>query len=214
MHFKTRLFVGAALATTIISTPALAGEISGNVSDASETIALRSAEVRIVELGRVTTTERDGSFSFTDVPAGDYTLEIAYVGAETARQTISVPATGTVRADVALTGFGDDEILVIGQTANLSSALSRKRQNDTVSDVLTRDAIGQFPDQNVAESLRRLPGVNVLNDQGDGRFVSIRGLSPSLNAPRSAECGTCHRRRATSAPRAGRGVFRYHQSVK
>jgi TonB-dependent receptor len=48
--------------------------------------------------------------------------------------------------------------------------------------VLTRDAIGQFPDQNVAESLRRLPGVNVLNDQGEGRFVSVRGLDPELNA--------------------------------
>ena len=182
MQFKTRLYVGAALAAATISTPAMAGEIDGIVSDASQTIALRSAEVRIVELGRVATTERDGSFSFTGVPAGEYTLEISYVGAETARQTISVPATGTVRADVALSGFGDDEILVIGQTANLSSALSRKRQNDTVSDVLTRDAIGQFPDQNVAESLRRLPGINVLNDQGEGRFVSIRGLSPSLNA--------------------------------
>ena len=182
MQLKTRLYVGAALAAATISTPALAGDINGNVSDASETIALRSAQVRIVELDRGTTTDRDGSFAFTGVPAGEYTLEISYVGAETARQTISVPATGTVRADVALSGFGDNEILVIGQAANLSSALSRKRQNDTVSDVLTRDGIGQFPDQNVAESLRRLPGINVLNDQGEGRFVSIRGLSPSLNA--------------------------------
>ena len=33
--------------------------------------------------------------------------------------------------------------------------------------MLTRDAIGQFPHQNVAESLRRLPGINVLNDQGE-----------------------------------------------
>ena len=79
-----------------------------------------------------------------------------------------------------MSGFGDNEILVIGQAANLSSALSRKKEADGVSDVLTRDAIGQFPDQNVAESLRRLPGINVLNDQGEGRFVSVRGLAPDL----------------------------------
>src|SRR3546814_319273 len=73
-------------------------------------------------------------------------------------------------------------MLVIGQAANQASALSRQRAADGVENVLTRDAIGQFPDQNVAESLRRLPGVNVLDDQGEGRFVSIRGLDPELNA--------------------------------
>ena len=82
-------------------------------------------------------------------------------------------------------GFGsavamDQGRAVIGQSANQASALSRKRASDTVSDVLTRDAIGQFPDQNVAESLRRLPGINILNDQGEGRFVSVRGLDSEL----------------------------------
>lgn len=71
---------------------------------------------------------------------------------------------------------------MLGQGANLAAALSRKRAADGVLDVLTRDAIGQFPDQNVAESLRRLPGINVLNDQGEGRFVTVRGLDPNLNA--------------------------------
>ncbi|MED5205904.1 MAG: TonB-dependent receptor plug domain-containing protein, partial [Pseudomonadota bacterium] len=159
---------------------AQAGAVEGTVSDASDTIALRSAQVRIVELDRVVATERDGSFLLADVPAGEYTLEISYVGAETVTRTVSGPATGTVRADIAMSGFGDNEILVIGQAANLSSALSRKKEADGVSDVLTRDAIGQFPDQNVAESLRRLPGITVLNDQGEGRFVSVRGLAPDL----------------------------------
>jgi outer membrane receptor for ferrienterochelin and colicin len=48
--------------------------------------------------------------------------------------------------------------------------------------VLSRDGIGQVPDQNAAESLRRVAGVNVLNDQGEGRFVAVRGLAPDLNA--------------------------------
>src|SRR3546814_1595693 len=73
-------------------------------------------------------------------------------------------------------------ILVIGQQASLGSSISRQRAADGVETVLTRDAIGQFPDQNVAEALRRAPGVNILNDQGEGRFVSVRGLDPNLNA--------------------------------
>ncbi|MFT6610179.1 MAG: outer membrane receptor protein involved in Fe transport, partial [Qipengyuania sp.] len=180
MKIRTTLFAGAAIAALSLPAIAHAGEVVGTVSDASDTIALRSAQIRIVELDRVATSERDGSFLFADVPAGEYTLEISYVGAETVTRMVSVPATGAVRADIAMSGFGDNEILVIGQAANLSSALSRKKEADGVSDVLTRDAIGQFPDQNVAESLRRLPGVNVLNDQGEGRFVSVRGLAPDL----------------------------------
>src|SRR5690606_34931711 len=164
-----------------IANSAIAGEIAGHVYDATDTIALQSAQVRVVELDRVVTTARDGAYLIPGLPAGTYTLEVRYVGADTITQSVAVPEVGTVRADVAL-GSATSEILVIGQAANLASALSRKRESDTVGDVLTRDAIGQFPDQNVAESLRRLPGVNVLNDQGEGRFVSIRGLDPELNA--------------------------------
>lgn len=48
--------------------------------------------------------------------------------------------------------------------------------------MLSRDAIGQNPDQNVAEALRRVPGVSIQDDQGEGRFVVIRGLAPELNS--------------------------------
>jgi len=171
----------AALAVAAsISTPAIAGEVSGFVYDSTETIALQAAEITIEELGRKVSAERDGSFYFADVPEGNYTIIARYVGADPVRQTIEVPAVGIARLNFSL--GEDNEILVIGQSANQASSLSRKRAADGVSDVLTRDAIGQFPDQNVAESLRRLPGINVLNDQGEGRFVSVRGLDPELNA--------------------------------
>ncbi|KDA03179.1 TonB-dependent receptor [Hyphomonas oceanitis SCH89] len=75
-----------------------------------------------------------------------------------------------------------DTVLVVGQRAMMESAIARQRASDTIQSVVTRDALGQFPDQNVAESTRRLTGINILNDQGEGRFISVRGLDPSLNA--------------------------------
>jgi len=180
-HF--RYFEGAATLAVVmvLAAPAMAGEVRGIVADASDTDALQAAEVRIEELGRRAITARDGSYSFDDVPAGSYTIVARYIGAEPVRATIAVPEEGVVIRNFALGQTGTD-ILVIGQAASQASALSRKRASDVVSDVLTRDSIGQFPDQNVAESLRRLPGINVLNDQGEGRFVAVRGLDPNLNA--------------------------------
>ncbi|XOV89248.1 MAG: TonB-dependent receptor [Pseudomonadota bacterium] len=75
-----------------------------------------------------------------------------------------------------------EEMVVIGQRAMLQNAIARQRDSDLIQSVVTRDAIGNFPDQNVAEAVRRLTGVNVLNDQGEGRFIAVRGLDPSLNA--------------------------------
>jgi len=165
------------------SIPAIAhaGGLSGQVVDASETRALKAAQVTITELGRTTTTNSKGNYIFADIPAGDYTVEVRYIGAETLTKTISIAEKGTVTANFSVAAVGGGDILVIGQAANQASSLSRQKAADGVSSVLTRDAIGQFPDQNVAESLRRLPGLNVLNDQGEGRFVSIRGLDPELN---------------------------------
>jgi TonB-dependent receptor len=178
---RSRILLGTCLSlAAALPTSAFASDIIGTVTDATDTRALQSTELRLVEIGRVVEAGRDGSFRFVDVPAGTYTLEARYVGAEPRTQEVVVPETGSVTANVVL--GTDGSILVVGQVANLASSLSRQRAADGVESVLTRDGIGQFPDQNVAESLRRLPGVNILNDQGEGRFISVRGLDPELNA--------------------------------
>lgn len=175
---RTRLLLGAAL----LCAPAIAhaGQVVGTVSDASGTRTLPSAQVTIVQLGRTVEADSTGSYRFPNVPAGTYTLRVLYTGAEPVDTTITVTDSGDLVQNVAV--GGSDDILVTGQRANLASSLSRQRGADGVESVLTRDSIGQFPDQNVAESVRRAPGVNVLNDQGEGRFVAVRGLDPSLNA--------------------------------
>ncbi|NRD88407.1 TonB-dependent receptor [Sphingopyxis sp. BSNA05] len=180
--FRKELLIGSAAVLLALPGVATAGTVSGVVSDSSETRGLQAAQVRIVELDRVVTTGRDGSYRFPDVPAGTYTLETRYIGADTSQTSITISDASPTVANILLQSGAGTEILVIGQSANQASSLSRKREADGVSSVLTRDAIGQFPDQNVAESLRRVPGVNILNDQGEGRFVSVRGLDPNLNA--------------------------------
>ncbi|CAD2247246.1 TonB-dependent receptor [Xanthomonas arboricola] len=61
-------------------------------------------------------------------------------------------------------------------------AVDLKRGSDAIQDAVASDAMGRYPDKNVAESLQRLPGVSVTRDQGEGRFVVIRGLDSALNS--------------------------------
>lgn len=75
-----------------------------------------------------------------------------------------------------------EQVEVIGSRASLQNALQRQRNSDKASGVVDSDAIGNFADINVSESLRRIAGIMVENDQGEGRYVSVRGMSADLNS--------------------------------
>ncbi|WP_019961139.1 TonB-dependent receptor [Woodsholea maritima] len=159
-----------------------AGVIQGRVTEASGTVGLEGALIRVVETGQSVVAGRDGSFRLPNVPAGTYTLSFTYSGAETQTQTVTLASASDVAsAEVRLGSDVQvmDNILVIGQRGAFNSALSRQRAADGVETILSADAVGQLPDENVAEAVRRVPGVNIQNDQGEGRFVSIRGISPN-----------------------------------
>ncbi|MDR7334220.1 TonB-dependent receptor [Roseateles asaccharophilus] len=74
-----------------------------------------------------------------------------------------------------------DTIVVTGQRASLQSALDKQRAAQGVLSVVHADGIGQLPDDNAAEALARLPGVTLERDQGEGRFVRVRGLGSDYN---------------------------------
>ena len=76
--------------------------------------------------------------------------------------------------DIATVEF--EEIVVRGVRQQIQEAAQIERDAVNVQSVITADDIGQFPDQNIAESLQRLPGLVIVRDEGEGRFVSVRGL--------------------------------------
>ncbi len=56
-----------------------------------------------------------------------------------------------------------------------AAALEAKRESNNVVDIISSDTIGRFPDQNLADSLGRLPGLAIERDQGQARFINFRG---------------------------------------
>ncbi|MDJ0657110.1 MAG: TonB-dependent receptor [Xanthomonadales bacterium] len=75
-----------------------------------------------------------------------------------------------------------EEIVVVGQKASQAASIDLERDSDSLKSIVASDQIGNFPDQNVAESLQRLPGLSVTRDQGEGRFPVVRGADPNFNA--------------------------------
>ena len=177
----------ACLILTLTAVPAaIADSVSGSVTDAANTVSFQGAVVSIDGREGTATTDDRGRFRLSNVPAGTHTLVISYVGTASTRIEITVPPEGLNLGDVVI-GEADlsglvEEVIVYGQAAAFASALNQERAAVNTVSVLDTDAMGQFPDQNVAEAVRRLSGVTVENDQGEGRYVVIRGMDPDLNS--------------------------------
>lgn len=69
-----------------------------------------------------------------------------------------------------------EEVIVTGLRQQLQLAAEFERQADNIMSVITADDVGNFPDQTLAESLSRLAGVSVQDEEGEGRYITVRGL--------------------------------------
>ncbi len=77
---------------------------------------------------------------------------------------------------------GSNEIVVTGFRQSLDKASKLKRDALVISDVIAAEDIGKYPDENIAESLQRVTGVQITRFRGEGNAISVRGLSPSFVA--------------------------------
>lgn len=176
--------IGLACTLALSGMSALAaGDISGKVTNADKSVVLEGALVEIPAFNLKDVTKRDGSFRFHNLKDGVYQVRVSYIGTEPKTFSITIKDGQNLSPSFALGGAEEElvELLVVGQRASKASALNRQKNANRVMSVVSADAIGQFPDQNVAESLQRLPGMFIQRDQGEGRFVGIRGIDPNLN---------------------------------
>jgi TonB-dependent receptor len=72
-------------------------------------------------------------------------------------------------------------VVISGQRASMRKALEMQEKADNIVSVVSSDDIGGLPDKNAAEALARLPGISVQRDQGEGRYIVVRGLGADLN---------------------------------
>ena len=98
-------------------------------------------------------------------------------------------ATNAARAQDASQPVAQDEtdaadIVVTGFRQSLQAAINLKKSSVAAVDAIVAEDIAKFPDQNLAESLQRIPGISISRDAGEGRAITVRGLSSQFTRVR------------------------------
>src|SRR5579859_1080721 len=157
------------------------GTISGRVTDTSGGV-LQGATIELDPAGLTRVSDAQGEFTFTGVAAGSYTVTYNFVGMEPHATTVNVKAGELVRADAVLhVESNEQQVIVTAERAHgEADALNREKSADNLLQVLPAEVIRSLPNANMADALGRLPSVTLERDEGEGKYVQVRGTAPEL----------------------------------
>jgi TonB-dependent receptor len=158
------------------------GSVSGRVTGPDH-VGLQGARVELQPKGLTTVSDSQGQFTLSDVPSGSYTLTVSYIGFAPFSTPVSVTAGAAAEAEASLQIESvSEQIVVRGEREHGElEALNRERTADTIIQVLPAEVITSLPNTNVADALGRLPGVSLERDEGEGKYIQIRGTEPRLS---------------------------------
>ena len=186
----------AALAQTVATSTAT-GAIQGRVFNPATQEYVRNAEVAVADTNLVTYSADDGSYSFSNVPAGEVTLTVTYTGyqRETTRVTLGAgqtavrdfdlkgavfesgakPAAGSAASGVLKLA----EFSVSAEREGNAKAIMEQRAALNMKSVVASDNFGDVTGGNIGEFIKYLPGVVMDYVDSDARTARIGGLSPT-----------------------------------
>ena len=158
------------------------GTIRGRIIDASKQ-TLPGASIYIENLRTGVTSDVNGYYTFSNLNPGTYTIEISYVGYSPVEMKITIPAGRTLEKDVVLNeGLELQEVVVGGAFQGQRRAINSQKNSLGITNVVSADQVGKFPDSNIGDALKRISGINVQYDQGEARFGQVRGTSADLSS--------------------------------
>lgn len=161
------------------------GVISGKVTD-EDNLSLPGASIYIESLMLGTASDNAGNFRLLNVPAGNYTITVSYIGYKLVTKSVQIvggqtTSLGRISLDAGVT-MGQEVVILGDRLKGQARALNQQRTNYNITNIVAADQIGRFPDANIGDAVKRIPGVTIQNDQGEARDIIIRGLAPQLNS--------------------------------
>ncbi len=183
MHRRTATYVLpllSALALPVAYSQAGHGTLVGSVTDAQGG-SLQGARISLDPGKIIATSNAQGQFTIASLPAGTYTATVTYAGFTSSSQQVTI-GTGPTRLDAALTiaSATQDVSVYADRQGGELEAINRTVNADNIINVLPADVIISLPNANVADAIGRLPGVTLERDEGEGKYVKVRGTEPRL----------------------------------
>ena len=158
------------------------GSIEGTVLDAGGSI-LVSAKVTVDPTQRQAVTNDEGQFRITNLPPGSYTVTASYVGFSAFSTPVTVQAgqTATVKATMKVASDADTVLVTASRLQGEAEAINIERMSADIVQILPEQVIVSLPNTNIADAVGRLPSVSLERDEGEGKYVQIRGTEPRLS---------------------------------
>ena len=160
--------------------------LEGRVIDAATGNPLPGASVSVSGSSTTVSTDRDGRFRILGVTSGSVTLTVSYLGRMDSTRTLTVEPGALVRmGEIRMAASGYEETIVVEGSLIRDAderALNQQKSAPNIQNIVSADQIGSFPDRNAAETTQRIAGVSISKDQGEGRYVSVRGTEARLNS--------------------------------
>lgn len=158
------------------------GQLKGRILD-DEKNPLPGAVVIIDSNKQSVITDFDGFYSFADVTCGNHNLKVSYIGFLPVSKSIIVSEKSTAE-DIVMSDTSQklDEVVVTGVFSGQQRAINAQKNNINITNVVSADQIGKFPDSNIGDALKRISGINVQYDQGEARFGQVRGTPAEFSS--------------------------------
>ena len=180
-----RKFSSLPLVFFAITLPALSqtgrGTLTGSVLDARGGV-LQGAQITIDPGSASLVSDSTGQFAFTGLAAGQYTVTISYSGFDTSTQQVTIAGGQSARISATLTVAKNAQQVDVytGREGGELEAVNRTFNADNIINVLPADVITSLPNANVADAIGRLASVTLERDEGEGKYVQVRGTEPRL----------------------------------
>ena len=108
---------------------------------------------------------------------GAQTMVFSYVGYDDLNRPVNVSGLTRLDAKFGKGAVEMDAFVIEGAMVGTARAINQQRAAASLTNIVASDEIGSFADQNAAEALQRIPGVSLYRDQGEGRYIVLRGLN-------------------------------------
>ena len=188
---KLSVFIVSSLLLFVFSAKAMAAEetlennsglVTGQITDAEKQI-LPGASIIVEGMHAGVTSDINGFYTIANLKPGTYTLKVSYVGYSPKEMTVTIANGKVLTRDVVLDeGAELKEVEVLGAFSGQRKAFQMQKAAMGVTNVVSADQVGKFPDSNIGDALKRINGINVQYDQGEARFGQVRGTSADLTS--------------------------------